>query len=126
MFFVRPQHHSKLKIDLSKNKNKLVCKICRIPISDQKYLFSINNTTPYHTFYNPSQFRFDIMTLSYCQSVFDASSPSYEYTWFAGYAWIILCCASCHEHLGWRFESNTKQPAQFFGMIQTKLDIEGS
>ncbi|MBF0289652.1 MAG: hypothetical protein HQM14_17710 [SAR324 cluster bacterium] len=122
MFFVRPQHQSQLKTGLSEDKNKLVCKICRVPVSDHKYLFAINNKTPYHTFYNPGQIRFDIMTLTYCQFVFDASPPSLEFTWFAGYAWVILCCTTCYEHLGWRFENNEKQPAQFFAMIQSKLE----
>jgi len=124
MFLVRPVNQSGNEIDLSNNENKLVCKICKTLISQQHYLFSIESGTPYHTFYNPNHYRFDIMTLTHCQAVHDASPPALEHSWFHGYAWVILCCASCFEHLGWRFESPEKNPARFFGIIQDKLESE--
>lgn len=123
MFLVRPHQQSKFGIDSFINKNKFVCKICKNTISQQHCLFSIQGNTPYHTFYNPNHHRFDIMILSHCQSLLDLSPPSLEYTWFAGYTWVILCCASCYEHLGWRFENAEKHLQQFFGMIQDKLEI---
>ena len=123
MFFIRPQRQSKNEDLISSKGKHLICKICKTPISQPCYLLAIDGTTPYHTFYNPSHFRFDIMTLSRCQSVIDVSEPSSEYTWFVGYAWIILCCASCYEHLGWRFENEEKTPIKFFAMIADKLEI---
>ncbi len=32
------------------------------------------------------------------------SPPSTEFSWFRGYAWTIVQCASCGAHVGWRFD----------------------
>ncbi|MBF0279347.1 MAG: hypothetical protein HQM13_16240 [SAR324 cluster bacterium] len=122
MFLVRPQNRSKIELDASKNRNRLVCKICKTLISQQSYLIAVDGKTPYYTFYNPSHYRFDIMTLSNCYSVLDVSPFSFDYTWFAGYAWSVLCCSSCYEHLGWRFRNQEKNPPLFFALIQNKLE----
>lgn len=120
MFFIHPRHQSQIKFETSDGK-KLVCTVCQNPISSSHYLFAIDGSTPYHTFENPNQSRFDIMTLSYCYALTDASPPCSEFTWFPGYDWVIVCCSFCREHLGWRFVSSEKQPEVFFGMIQSKL-----
>lgn len=122
MFFVRPKRHFQTNLDQKKSRTKFVCKICKTQISDQKYLFSINNSTPFHTFYNPNHYRYDILTFTQCQSVLDATPPTSEFTWFAGYSWSILICSNCTEHLGWRFENSELSPAQFFGMIHERLE----
>ena len=126
MFFVRPQRRFKNEDHISSKGKHFICKICKTPVSQPRYLLAIDGDTPYHTFYNPSHRRFDVMTLSFCQSVLDVSPPSAEYAWFVGYIWIVLCCASCYEHLGWRFESAEKSPKQFFAMIADKLETAAS
>jgi cereblon len=30
--------------------------------------------------------------------------PSTEDTWFPGYAWTIMYCGRCHQHLGWKYD----------------------
>jgi len=46
-----------------------------------------------------------------------------EHTWFKGYGWTIALCASCREHLGWRY-SAPERPA-FFGLIIDRLRYDG-
>jgi len=36
--------------------------------------------------------------------------PTAKDTWFAGYAWTILCCGICAQHLGWRFTKVQRFP----------------
>ncbi len=123
MWFIKPERNSRLRLDLPSQKDRLICKICKTWISEFSYLCVIDSDSPYHTFENLNGHRFDIMTLSLCKSVIDVSPPSFEHTWFSGYAWVILCCEKCHEHLGWRFESSEKKPPKFFGLIQEKLEV---
>lgn len=122
MFLVRPRHQFKEEIEPS-TPCHFVCKICQTAISQPQYLLSLGGHTPYHTFHNPSGYRFDIMVFSRCQSLVELTLPCLEHTWFAGYAWVILCCATCQEHLGWGFENEAKNPHRFFGMIQDKLEL---
>ena len=46
-----------------------------------------------------------------------------EHTWFKGYAWTIALCASCREHLGWRYSAFER--AAFFGLIVDRLQYDG-
>jgi hypothetical protein len=99
-----------------------ICRACKTPITEERYLIKIRDDSFQHTFYNPHGFKFTIFTFGFCQSLLDISRPSYEYTWFSGYEWISQCCAKCLEHLGWRFQSGNQKPSQFFALIHEKIE----
>ena len=44
--------------------------------------------------------------------------PEHHWSWFTGYAWQIAACASCANHLGWRF---TDGETVFFGLIDDRI-----
>ena len=48
---------------------------------------------------------FEVLTAREARSVDVWGEPTTEHTWFSGYAWRALVCASCLSHLGWRFDS---------------------
>ena len=114
----------KTKIAEEEESYKFLCKACKTVIADERFLLGVNGETYEHSFTNPHGYHFNLYTFSECQSVIDASLPSFEYTWFPGYAWIIVTCAVCLEHLGWRFESAKNKPANFYALIKEKLEKE--
>jgi cereblon len=105
------------------NDDAFLCAVCNTKISEKKYLASISGSSPYHTFKNPHGFEFKILTVVYCEMVSDMSGEFTEYSWFPGYAWTILGCASCGEHLGWKYVASEKDPHTFYGLIRDKLII---
>jgi cereblon len=108
--------------DVAGGDEAFLCSLCKVKISEKKYIISVSGDTPYHSFTNPYGFSYNVITLSYCEMVREDSNPVAEYSWFPGYAWTVLSCAGCSEHLGWRFTSiEEKTPASFYGLIRDKL-----
>ena len=52
--------------------------------------------------------------------------PSEEYSWFPGYAWVILNCKMCRGHMGWKFIATKKdlKPQRFYGITRYSLDLQ--
>lgn len=99
------------------------CAACEIPISKEKYLCCVGLDSPFHSFVNPAGFYFDVITFSECHSLIDVPGATFQHTWFPGYAWQIVGCAKCRQHLGWRFESAKKMPRRFYGLIKNRLTL---
>ena len=68
---------------------------------------------------------FNVVTTQKLQGYAVFGSPDLHDSWFPDYAWEILICGRCHEHLGWRF-STTKSivPALFFGLVESAIRYE--
>ncbi|MBN2532058.1 MAG: hypothetical protein JXB88_04155 [Spirochaetales bacterium] len=107
--------------ELSEGEEAFLCFLCKVKITEKKYVTSVSGGTPYHTFTNPYGFSYNVMTVSYCEMVREVSEPVLEHTWFPGYAWSILGCQNCSEHLGWRFSSAKQKPQSFYCLIRDKL-----
>jgi cereblon len=105
------------------NDEAFLCAVCKTKISEKKYLTSIQGDSPYRTFTNPHGFEFKILTVLYCEMILDLSGEYNDFTWFSGYAWAIIGCSSCREHIGWRYVSTEKEPHAFYGLIRDKLII---
>ena len=56
------------------------------------------------TFVNAHGIVHQIMTTRFSQMITMLSEPTEEHSWFPGYAWTIINCAICGNHLGWRFD----------------------
>jgi hypothetical protein len=77
-----------------------------------------------HTFSNPSGIVFHIGCFAVAPGGGEASEPTTYHSWFPGYAWQIVVCRACHEHLGWLFRS---RDSRFYGLILDRLtEIEDS
>jgi len=97
------------------------CAACHTKITKEKHLCSIDSDSPFQSFINPNGFYFDVITFTECESVIDLPESTIEHTWFPGYAWRILGCSKCNQHLGWTFEAADKSPAKFYGLIRDRL-----
>ena len=104
-----------------KKENVYKCAVCQTKITKDKYLCAVNSDSPFQSFMNPGGFYFDVITFLECESIIDVPGASFEHTWFHGYAWRIIGCAKCSQHLGWSFESAAKKPPRFYGLIRDRL-----
>ncbi|MBF0380134.1 MAG: hypothetical protein HQL69_03895 [Magnetococcales bacterium] len=103
----------------SLNEGKyLYCKLCNNKITNELEKITMGGKIE-HTFFNPNGNLFHISCFkeaSGCQAVGVIST---EFSWFPGFAWQIVCCLRCREHLGWLFIKG--EDSCFFGLILTRL-----
>ncbi len=99
------------------DRRQWICLVCRHGIADASSGIQVHGAHE-HTFANPQGYVFRIRCFSCaggCQSV---GRPSFEYSWFDGYAWTIELCSACGRHLGWSFCSGD---TRFYGLIGDRL-----
>lgn len=117
-----PENLSRSESDTKEKEERVYrCVSCNTEITKDKFLCSISSGSPFQSFLNPNGFYFDVITFIECESVFDLQDATLEHTWFPGYAWNILGCSKCSQHLGWSFESATKSPSKFYGLIRDRI-----
>ena len=124
--FTETERLKKTKQDRQKRCRSLLCRICSKRISDMHYLTSADGGSPNRIFCNPNGFVYEIITLSRCEGISDASPPILEETWFPDYPWIVVNCAYCLTHLGWRWEHLGRIPSLFYGLIRERLEEKGN
>jgi hypothetical protein len=85
-------------------------------------LFAMRNTSPVQVFPNPAGILHEIVTARYAVGLTSVGDKTAEFTWFAGYAWQVTCCARCGVHLGWRYTALAgSDPAVFYGLLRQQL-----
>jgi len=72
-----------------------------------------------HTFANPNGIVHEIGCFLSVTGCGYAGSPTFEFTWFAGYSWRIVYCGMCLTHLGWVFQAPVQD--SFHGLILKHL-----
>ncbi len=107
------------------------CSRCGSLIARAADLFSAAGQDGPRVYVNPHGLVFEIVTLRSAQGLVGVGGATNEHTWFAGYAWQVVCCLGCGVHLGWRFTAvgAGASPSSFFGLIRSGLveerDAEG-
>jgi hypothetical protein len=99
-------------------EKNLYCATCNWKITKEDQKTSMRGKTE-HTFFNPQGNVFHIGCFKEAPGCMAVGLPSYEFSWFSGYAWQIICCSSCQEHLGWIFLQGLE--SHFFGLILVRL-----
>ncbi|CCI44896.1 unnamed protein product [Albugo candida] len=125
-------HRLRFELHLLVNYRAVIyCASCGSIVANSEDIFSFaSSETVTGTFVNPNGFVHQVMTLQrICQE--STSIDNLRCTrdsWFPGYAWSIIHCRSCFNHLGWQFDiidSTVDQLAQFFayrrGALTSKL-----
>jgi hypothetical protein len=74
-----------------------------------------------HHVVNPHGFAFDIGCFREAAGCVTAGAPTFEFTWFPGYAWRHALCGGCGTHLGWCFAAAA---SGFFGLVLERLTTE--
>ncbi|GAB6888762.1 hypothetical protein JCM13304A_22610 [Desulfothermus okinawensis JCM 13304] len=121
---------TKLDIVIKEQNQKLqqksevhyLCKFCKTKITSAKYKIKVNGKFR-HVCANPHGYLFELGCFSNGKNFVPAGNPSKEFTWFPGYAWQVILCATCFAHLGWLYTTSTNS---FLGLILTNLIEENS
>ncbi|MGZ6292960.1 MAG: cereblon family protein, partial [Syntrophales bacterium] len=98
--------------ETEEKKESIICKNCRNEITTVDYGIAVNGQHA-HIFKNPLGISFHIGCLSRAGGCFIYGIPTYEATWFTGFAWCIAVCANCFTHLGWHYQSGREN---FYGL----------
>jgi hypothetical protein len=70
-----------------------------------------------HRFVNPGGWVFDVVLFDVVPGSVVHGAPTFEATWFPGFAWSYAHCARCHEHLGWCYDGD----GSFFVLIRDRI-----
>ncbi|XP_012284303.1 protein cereblon [Orussus abietinus] len=106
------------------NDKVLVCSHCNRFIGKRTDMFPMSKEGTQNTYCNPVGRIFDTVTLYTAEGLnFDGYPPSTEFSWFPGYAWIVVNCQGCNIHMGWRFTAVEEdlKPAAFYGLVRKAL-----
>lgn len=107
------------QIITEEQKKAIVCKGCQNLITYPGYKILVNEKHA-HVFFNPHGIVFEIGCFSHAWGCIPVGSSTLEYTWFEGYAWRIVICSVCWEHLGWQYSSESGDG--FYGLILSQLE----
>jgi len=101
---------------------QLYC-ICSSLIANDEDIFCMSSEGPLSAYVNPHGFLHEAITLYRAKNMRLRGSPSTENTWFPGYAWTIAECASCSQHLGWKFTATSSRliPSFFWAVTRSSL-----
>jgi ribosomal protein S27E len=104
---------------------RIRCRGCGAVLSEPRNIFSPAGSSARSVFANPAGRVFEVLCLREATSVVPWGEPTLEHTWFSGYAWRPVTCASCGSHLGWCFDAmGGALPVRFFGLITSEV-VEG-
>ncbi len=102
---------------IQRERNPILCRRCKNEITTAEHMIAVNGRHQ-HSFTNPAFITFQIGCFSSASGCHIHGIPTYEFTWFPGYAWAIAVCSKCLLHLGWYYQS---EEATFFGLIMDNL-----
>lgn len=101
----------------TKVERAVLCRSCRTAVTRLSQKISVNGKH-LHTFFNPAGIVYEIYCFSKAPGCITHGKPTDEFTWFTGYTWEYSICGTCHDHLGWFYNSSERS---FFGLINSKL-----
>ncbi len=100
------------------DERAIVCARCEHEVTSEDHKTSIQGGFE-HSCANPAGVLYRIGCFEEAPGCGAIGEESSEFTWFEGYAWQVVICRRCREHLGWRYRSSNHV---FFGLILPKLD----
>lgn len=108
----RQQGESESSLDRS-----IHCATCATRLTHAKCAIVVNAAHE-HSVINPQGCLYRIRCFNSVENVSPAGEPSQEFTWFPGYAWTVLLCRQCSQHVGWQFDAAN---ARFFVLIVAQI-----
>ena len=96
----------------------ILCRQCHQAVTRPAERITVQGSH-HHTFANPHGIVFEIGCFKTARGCGYAGLPSFEFTWFSGYAWRVCYCTLCLTHLGWIFIADSGD--SFHGFILDRL-----
>lgn len=104
-------------------RRRIRCRVCETEVSSEDHVFVVDQDTV-GVFVNQHGFAHEVVTVRSAWNVVTSGAATTEFTWFPGYAWRHLLCASCGHHLGWTYTAVAGgRPARFHGLRTAEIDI---
>lgn len=97
----------------------LYCRACGHAVTRPEWQVTLDGQHVHHGV-NPLGITYKVRLFSDAPGVQAMGTATSKATWFAGYAWRVVGCGECRDHLGWFYEGAGK-PASFFGLIADAL-----
>ena len=95
----------------------LLCAACRNVVTGLEQRIVVSGSHR-HTFANPHGMIYRIGCFAAAAGCKPWGEASWQFTWFAGYAWTVEQCLRCDAHLGWQFSSGLHT---FHGLVYDRL-----
>ncbi|XP_072382319.1 protein cereblon [Diabrotica undecimpunctata] len=108
----------KLEYKLLQLKRIMCCNSCGVQITDPSEVFAMSKDGIQSNYVNPGGHVYETVTVMKAQNFKLEGNPSTQFSWFPGYAWTIMQCKSCENHLGWKFSSDLLRPSSFYGLAK--------
>jgi hypothetical protein len=108
---------------LGDDERVLLCLACDQLITDARQRIRVQDAHE-HRFMNPGGFLFHIGCFAPAIGCRGIGPDSWEYPWFAGFAWRLAHCGGCGRQLGWSFRSDPEPSGaatSFFGLVLDRL-----
>ncbi|KAK6249022.1 hypothetical protein QUC31_020587 [Theobroma cacao] len=114
------------EIELLERLDRIRCKICQNLLARRRDMLVMSSDGPLGAFVNPDGFVHEVMTFYKANGLALRSRPAKEFSWFPGYAWTIINCASCETHMGWLFTATNEKlkPKSFWGIRSCQVTDE--
>ena len=103
-------------LDAGEVDGEIRCAVCRVIVTRPE-LAMRHEGRERHEFQNPAGFRFEVALFREARCV-APDPPTFEFTWFAGYAWQLAFCGNCGGQLGWYYSGGD---GEFYGLIVDRL-----
>ncbi|KAH1011140.1 hypothetical protein HUJ04_000569 [Dendroctonus ponderosae] len=113
----------KLEVNYLRLDRLICCYNCRYEITYPSKIFAMSKDGLQSNYVNPGGFVYEIITVSCANNIRLAGDASRQFSWFPGYAWTVIECINCNNHIGWQFTSNNLTPKKFFGLAHTGIRI---
>ncbi|KAM7459344.1 hypothetical protein LguiA_036338 [Lonicera macranthoides] len=114
------------EIELLESFDRVRCKICQTVIGKRSDMLVMSNEGPLGAYVNPHGYVHEVMTLYKAVGLALIGSPVTEDSWFPGYAWTIVYCATCECQMGWRFTATNRKlkPRSFWAIRSSQVADE--
>ncbi|UYV67156.1 CRBN [Cordylochernes scorpioides] len=101
----------------------LCCQECQLHIANRSDVFAMSREGPQGTYVNPNGYVHETLTVYKARGLVLVGRASTEHSWFPGYAWTIVQCQQCSNHLGWMFHTATEKlkPQTFWGLCRSAM-----
>lgn len=108
---------------IRKSGRLLCCDQCAKEISNKEHVFSMSQEGPLGAYVNPHGHVHEMFTVTTIQNLNHVGGAYTEHSWFPGYAWTIVQCKECHNHMGWKFTATKKNlsPRKFWGLCRSSV-----
>lgn len=111
------------EIELLESVDRIRCRNCQTVIARRSDMLVMSSDGPLGAYVNPHGFVHEVMTLYRATGLVYRGPAVKEYSWFPGYAWTTINCATCETQMGWLFTATNKnlKPRLFWGIRSSQV-----